>query len=356
MRITNEDDILMNPENQGKELTAEEIEDQFSKRVTTLTEAYKLQGNDSTIPIETTKIAEGRVFQTNFWTQFTLLFYRSLLNSFRSPMEYRMKIFQALFLSITSVIVFQNLGAEVSGIQNRNGVLFLLCVGLIFGALQGAIGTFSTERALFLRERLNKQYTVSAYFWGRSLSDIPFHIITPMIELSIIYFGTGLSTSLPEKYWIAALTAITCYFTGTSYGLFLSVAIPKQEVATALVPVVMIPLMAFGGFFVNQNKIPVFFYPIQYISPFKYAYQVLTQNEFTDNTTLKCLISNPPTCNPLADHNFREGMWLSLILLFVIGLAVRIFSVILMYKISTPTRVKMMIPQQNGKQKPALQP
>jgi len=44
----------------------------------------------------------------------------------------------------------------------------------------------------------------------------------------------------------------------------------------ALVPVLIIPFMLLGGFFVNLNNIHdarVIFYPIMYLSPFKYGYQ-----------------------------------------------------------------------------------
>jgi hypothetical protein len=44
----------------------------------------------------------------------------------------------------------------------------------------------------------------------------------------------------------------------------------------ALVPVLIIPFMLLSGFFINLNDyvdIRVIFYPIMYISPFKYGYQ-----------------------------------------------------------------------------------
>jgi hypothetical protein len=47
------------------------------------------------------------------------------------------------------------------------------------------------------------------------------------------------------------LICILTYWAGASYGLFLSVMIPKMELAMALVPVLIIPLMVLGGFFVN---------------------------------------------------------------------------------------------------------
>lgn len=43
----------------------------------------------------------------------------------------------------------------------------------------------------------------------------------------------------------------------------------------ALVPVLIIPFMLLGGFFLNLdgvNDIRVIFYPIMYMSPFKYGF------------------------------------------------------------------------------------
>lgn len=44
----------------------------------------------------------------------------------------------------------------------------------------------------------------------------------------------------------------------------------------ALVPVLIIPFMLLGGFFINLDEyddVRVIFYPISYISPFKYGFQ-----------------------------------------------------------------------------------
>lgn len=46
----------------------------------------------------------------------------------------------------------------------------------------------------------------------------------------------------------------------------------------ALVPVLIIPFMLLGGFFINLddvNDIRVVFYPIMYLSPFKYGFQAI---------------------------------------------------------------------------------
>jgi len=44
----------------------------------------------------------------------------------------------------------------------------------------------------------------------------------------------------------------------------------------ALVPLLIIPFMLLSGFFLNLDKyhdIRVIFYPVMYLSPFKYGYQ-----------------------------------------------------------------------------------
>lgn len=52
----------------------------------------------------------------------------------------------------------------------------------------------------------------------------------------------------------------------------ISIIVPNMEVAMALIPVVIIPLMVLGGFFVNSDNIPVYLKWIEYISMFKWGF------------------------------------------------------------------------------------
>jgi len=57
----------------------------------------------------------------------------------------------------------------------------------------------SSEKPLFLREILNKTYSVSAYFWGKNSSEFPFHVSFPIIQVLIIYYSLGLSRTSEDK-------------------------------------------------------------------------------------------------------------------------------------------------------------
>lgn len=80
------------------------------------------------------------------------------------------------------------------------------------------------------------------------------------------------------EFWKVILVVNCTYFLSSSYGLLYSTLIPKLETAMALVPVLIIPFMLLGGFFINLNDVDdirVIFFPIMYLSPFKYGFQGL---------------------------------------------------------------------------------
>lgn len=135
---------------------------------------------------------------------------------------------------------------------------------------------------------MNKTYCLSAYFWGRTSCEFPFHIFYPTLLVSITYFSIGLNNVLPEKFWIMGkkiydikfnfikYKVLICnvgYFAGVSYGFLLTTIFPKPEMAMALVPILVIPFLLLAGFFVNQNNIPYYFYEFEYLSIFKYIFQ-----------------------------------------------------------------------------------
>ena len=139
---------------------------------------------------------------------------------------------------------------------------------------------------------MNNTYSVSAYFWGKNSSEFLFHLSYPIIQTSIMYYIVGLSQTSDDKiivlskncFFVCLFTIIllvgigmATYFCSISFGLFFSVILPKPELAMSLSPMIMVPFMLFGGFFVNQNNVPYYFYPIQYISMFKYGFQAAVQ-------------------------------------------------------------------------------
>lgn len=65
-----------------------------------------------------------------------------------------MKTIQDIIFAIVIIIIFNDLGDNGSqALQNREGVLFILILHQGFASFQGSLGSFSSERPLFLREK-----------------------------------------------------------------------------------------------------------------------------------------------------------------------------------------------------------
>ena len=58
------------------------------------------------------------------------------------------------------------------------------------------------DRHLFMREALNRSYTISAFYLAKSVCEFIFQLIYPLKILIIIYFGTDLIKNNDSNFWI----------------------------------------------------------------------------------------------------------------------------------------------------------
>lgn len=139
----------------------------------------------------------------------------------------------------------------------------------------------------------------------------------------------------------------------------MSIVFSHAEMAINLIPVIIIPLIAFAGFFVNQNNIPYYFYPIQYISMFKFGFQAsvmvktyllfiwqFLKNEFED---INYYCSPTEICQPLQEYDFPENLRDSIIILWALGIGFRIIAYFCLDLISSPKIQKINTGSQSSK-------
>ena len=183
---------------------------------------------------------------------------------------------------------------------------------------------------------MSNTYSTFSFFIGRNLAGMPLDLFMPLLFLVIMYFPVHLDNRAFVFFW-AVLISELVYFMSASYGLLLSATFKDMTVVMALVPVVIVPLMLVGGFFTNLNNVPKLFYPLEYISMFKYGFQTYIQNNY------RRLISCPTdghTCDILVEkYQFKEAFWVSMMLMAVIGVAMRLLAFIALYFLSNPSRV-----------------
>jgi len=78
-------------------------------------------------------------------------------------------------VSLLALSVFYDLGKkDISGLQSRDGILFFITILNCLSSFLGSLYTFTAEKSIFLRERASNTYSVSPYYWAKSLAELPF--------------------------------------------------------------------------------------------------------------------------------------------------------------------------------------
>ena len=83
-----------------------------------------------------------------------------------------------------------------------------------------------------------------------------------------------------------------------STGYLISCLAPSLNIALAVGPTLIIPLMLFGGLFLNNSTIPVYLEWLKYLSWFMYSNEALLINQWVgvEDIKYKCQPPAPEDC------------------------------------------------------------
>ncbi|KAM3141214.1 hypothetical protein pb186bvf_006599 [Paramecium bursaria] len=258
---------------------------------------------DSEITNESQAQVEKKRVESSSLYQISVLASREMLSYKRNPMKLRVKIGQAIFLGLLQGGVFWAVADNNGSVKNLfslAGALFFICINLTMAAVMQCILGFAVDRDVFLREENSKIYTTGSYFMGKQLVDLPVCIICPIIQQLISYWMMKMNDYYadqpPTHIFIAVLLALCA----NSMGLMAGCAFKDVKLALNIVPMVLMPLIIFSGFFANQKNFYVWIGWIQYLSPLKYAYEAMMTNETKVRHYER---------DPLVLYDFHIGLW-----------------------------------------------
>ncbi|KRW98125.1 P-loop containing nucleoside triphosphate hydrolase [Pseudocohnilembus persalinus] len=233
---------------------------------------------------------------------------------------------QTIILSILISLLYYQLpdGQDdpnnIQQIQDFAGFLFIQTVVFVMMSMLPVILTFPQERGVFLKEENSKMYTIGAYFVGRTIIEIPFLIVFPIIQSIIQFYMVGL-TQTAGIFFKYLLANIFIGFCGNSMGILIGSLFSDPKIASAMMPLIMLPLMQFSGLFGNRNDMWDGLSWIEYLSPFKYGFDAQMHNEFQES------YFQP---NPIEAFDLNIGYWWSCILLVLMFILYRFISFVSM--------------------------
>src|SRR5271154_3335098 len=157
---------------------------------------------------------------------------------------------------------FSEMGGSIAGIE------FLLVVGAIWFGCNNAARDIVGEWTVYQRERM-VNLKLPSYVFAKFSVLAALCTFQCLVLLGIVYFACGLKGNFFE----AAALLIVSSLVGTSLGLAISARSPTTETAIALLPVVLLPIIALGGGIRPVYKMPQITQWISYAVPSKWAYE-----------------------------------------------------------------------------------
>jgi len=310
----------------------------------------ELKQEESTVTDSNQNKSDNRSpYKASWGAQFKALTWRNFLAMIKEPLLVKVRIIQAIVIAIILGVIYLGQDLDQDGIQNANGALFVVITNMSFANIFAVVNVFCNELPIFLREHFNGMYRVDTYYLTRQLVDMPLFILEPTIFLAVLYFMVGLNPAV-DRFFMAVLIVLLVVQVVVSLGYFMSCSAPNVEIALAISPVIIIPFMLFGGFYLNTGDVGWLVW-LKYLSWFQYGFSALMINQWDGVENISCNIPNlvnnstemaggapgPISCITTGEQVLqtlsfeKEDFAFDLIMLVVLSLALRILAFISLY-------------------------
>lgn len=234
-------------------------------------------------------------FKSTWFQQFVALTKRSFNVTLREPMLLKVRLFQTVLIGLLLGIIYFQTNICKQTVMNINGLLFQAIANANFMFQFAAVQIFCDELPIFMREHLSNLYRVDAYFLAKNTAELAQYLLYPIIFSTIVYWMAGFVNDW-SSYLLFMLSCVLVTNVGVSFSYAAACIFGTLDVAIAVMPVVVIPLLAFGGFYIAQESLPIFFYPLKFISYFGYGFETAAISQWSRvdnisdcyNATLYC--------------------------------------------------------------------
>jgi ABC-type multidrug transport system permease subunit len=216
-------------------------------------------------------------------SSFSLLLWRSWLNSIRNTLAFKIKLGTSIFFALVLGAIYSKSSNDQSGIQDKIGILFFISINMAFSNVIGIINLFVEEKLLVQKEIKSGFYFLPTYYLSKILVEIPFTLISPIIFCFILYWLVGLNSQI-NRFFMFLLIIIIESIVAMFMGIFVSGLSPSVEIATAIAPPLNIVFFMFAGVFINLKNLPKWLQFFPKISFIHWVFESLAINQFKGET------------------------------------------------------------------------
>lgn len=241
---------------------------------------WTLERYHSDVPESERRALEAKA-PNPFWSQMKFLLRRSYVLNVGDRKSLISSLLVPTIVAIVIGLLFLRIPTNQSGTRTRTGILFLT---LIYSGFQ-AIGTIDEkykQRLVHMKQSEAGFYRPGAFAFANISVDIGLAFVRCLLFTACVYFLAGLSLASNGArlvYFFLALWGVTVAM--EAFVRMFSFAFSSQDVATALMGLVVMMFIVFSGFLLVKSEIADYFIWIYWVSPFRYGFEGLVVNEFS---------------------------------------------------------------------------
>ncbi|KAB0799513.1 hypothetical protein PPYR_07393 [Photinus pyralis] len=210
-------------------------------------------------------------FPISGWLQFWILLKRIAFTTLRDTQLTTMRLAAYFVIGCLLGLIYYDIGNDASKVMSNAGLIFFTIMFITFSAMMPTILTFPLEMSVFIREHLNYWYSIKAYYFAKTVADIPFQLLLTICYMMSVYYITSQPME-PMRFGMVLLIAVLTALVSQSIGLLVGAAF-NVEGGVFIGPIASIPMVLLSGFFVNLNDIPVYIRWLPYGSYVKYSFE-----------------------------------------------------------------------------------
>ncbi|EQC34285.1 hypothetical protein SDRG_08058 [Saprolegnia diclina VS20] len=207
-----------------------------------------------------------------------VLFVRAARTLWRNRALFIFHVVLSIVLGLVAGGIFSGLKLNLAGFQNRMGAFYFLLTFFGFATLS-SMDVFIQERALFFKEASAQYYAPWSYFVSKTLLDlVSLRMLPAVLFASVFYYIMGLNPPA-DRFLLFTSTLVLFNVAAGSLSLLVSTVSKTVGIANLVATVVLLLMLLFGGFLLNVQTMPSGVALIQWLSLFKYAFEVMMTNE-----------------------------------------------------------------------------
>ena len=239
-------------------------------------------------PVKDTTLREITVAQmaypTSFGVQFGTLLQRNIRVMAREPGIARARVGSSIVMgAVMGGLYWQlPLGGEGTNaafcdcIADRIALMLFTLIFMMLAAVLPTIISVLPELAVMKKEYLNNWYGLRPYYMAKFVADMPLLIVPPLLYMIIMIPMSHLVDFAAPLFFRLYLAALMVTVVAHSFATIISCAAPSLAVAIFCVPISILPMLLFAGFFKNVLETPWVFRWIAYISPFRFGWEAMS--------------------------------------------------------------------------------